>query len=204
MVSRLQEELRDVDVVALTAPPHQEWPTDGDGFDIALLDAELGPEHGGELCRRLVDDGFRTIMLVDPAAPTHRALLEHGAAGLAVTTDGLPGVFEAIRTVMAGHTHIPAHLLGSVLHELIVERRASRPDPDRVTSLSPREREVLALLGAGAGTREIADRLVISPYTAKTHINRLLGKLGLASRTEAAAFALDHDIHSDLLEVSGD
>ena len=198
----LGEEL-DVAVVAVTTAWTEEWPTDGDGLDIALVDAQLAPDRAAELCRGLVENGIRAIMLVDPAAATHLALLEHGAAGLAVTTDGLPGAFAAVRTVMAGHVHIPAHLLGSVLHELIVERRDAQPDfTDRVATLSPREREVLALLGAGAGTREIAARLVISPYTAKTHINRLLGKLGLASRTEA--FALDHDIRSDLLEVTSD
>ena len=91
-----------------------------------------------------------------------------------------------------------------MLHEVVVARRQEEPAGDRLDSLSPREREVLALLGRGADTREIAARLVISPYTAKTHINRLLGKLGLASRTEAAAFAVSHDVRPKLLEVSHD
>ena len=71
-------------------------------------------------------------------------------------------------------------------------------------SLSPRELEVLGLLGHGADTRDIARRLVISPHTAKTHINRLLGKLGLSSRTEAASYAITHGIRSSLLEATHD
>lgn len=202
MATALREEL-DVEVL-ITESSLSEWTDAAERPDIALVDVELTPERAADLCHRLVEQGIKPVVLVDPSASTHLELLEHGAAGLAVTTDGLPGVFEAVRTVMAGHVHIPAHLLGSVLHELIVVRRGAHAPGDRAASLSPREREVLALLGAGAGTREIAARLVISPYTAKTHINRLLGKLGLASRTEAAAFALDHDIRSHLLEVTGD
>jgi DNA-binding NarL/FixJ family response regulator len=202
MASALRQEL-DVDAIISSSSPLAGH-LDGEQPDIAVIDVELASDRAAHVCRRLADDGVKSVMLVGPAGANHLELLEHGAAGLAVTTDGLPGVFDAVRTVMAGHVHIPAHLLGAVLHELIVERRNTQPAVDRVASLSPREREVLALLGAGAGTQEIAGRLVISPYTAKTHINRLLGKLGLASRTEAAAFALDHDIRSHLLEVTGD
>lgn len=203
LAATLRDELDDVVVETSTSPRLGGW-APAERPDLALVDCGLAAEHAADLCRRLCGEGVRPIMLVDPAGSTHLELLEQGAAGLAVTTDGLPGVLAAVRTVMAGHTHIPAHLLGSVLHELIVERRGVQPRVDRVTTLSPREREVLALLGAGAGTREIAAHLVISPYTAKTHINRLLGKLGLASRTEAAAFALDHAIRSELLEVTSD
>ncbi|WP_432478757.1 helix-turn-helix domain-containing protein [Nocardioides sp. GXQ0305] len=203
LARQLREQLQ-LTAVAVTSARPAEWPIDADGRDVAVVDAQLAPDHAAALCRQVVARGIRAIMIVDPGAVNHLGLLEHGAAGLVVPSDGVAGVLDAVRTVMAGHVHVPAHLLGSVLHALIVERRGADPDLDRVASLSPREREVLALLGAGAGTREIADRLVISPYTAKTHINRLLGKLGLASRTEAATFALDHDIRSELMEVTGD
>lgn len=203
LASALESEL-DAEVVTATSSPLGGWDDPDERPDLAVVDVELAPDQGAQLCGGLVEQGISPVMLVDPAASTHLGLLEQGAAGLAVTSDGLPGVLDAVRTVLAGHVHIPAHLLGAVLHELIVERRSTPPAVDRVASLSPREREVLALLGAGSGTREIAARLVISPYTAKTHINRLLGKLGLASRSEAAAFALDHDIRSHLLEVTGD
>lgn len=174
--------------------------------DLVVLDVGLVPHEVTTICARLTAHGCKPLVLTrSDASVSHFALLEGGAAGIVLAGDGLAGLVGAVRTVIAGHTHVPPHLLGSVLHDLIVERRHDQPAPaGRVDHLSPRELEVLALLGHGAGTREIATHLVISPHTAKTHINRLLGKLGLSSRTEAAAFAITHGIRSSLLEASHD
>ncbi len=173
--------------------------------DLVLLDVLLAPNQVPSLCGELAQQQVRPLVLTraDSRVP-HYALLESGAVGIVLAGDGLAGVVSAVRTVMAGHTHVPPHLLGTVLHELIVDRRASQEAApgDRIDNLSPREREVLALLGHGADTREIATHLVISPHTAKTHINRVLGKLGISSRTEAAAFAITHGLRSPLLEAT--
>jgi DNA-binding NarL/FixJ family response regulator len=172
---------------------------------IAVIDVTLAPGHELGLCDRLVADHVPVIIMTHPGTPRYLALLEHGASGIVMTSDGLPGVVAGIRTVLDGHVHVPPHLLGAVLHDLIVQRRDDASAPaDRLASLSPREREVLSLLGSGADTREIGLRLVISPHTAKTHINRLLGKLGMTSRAEAAAFALDHQLRPPMLEASRD
>ena len=64
----------------------------------------------------------------------------------------------------------------------------------RIADLSPREREVLALLARGARTNDIADKLVISPETARTHIQNILAKLGVHSRLEAAAFVIENGL----------
>lgn len=74
--------------------------------------------------------------------------------------------------------------------------------PSALAALSPREREVLCLLGRGAGTTEIARRLFISPATARNHVQHILARLGVSSRLEAVTLALrDHSFASD---VSGD
>ena len=172
--------------------------------DLVVLDVLLVPDVAPALCGHLTERGIKTVMLtrVQTSVP-HFALLESGAAGIVLAGDGLAGLVTAVRTVMAGNTHVPEHLLGTVLHEVIVERRARESAPmERLDSLSPRELEVLALLGHGADTREIAAHLVISPHTAKTHINRVMGKLGISSRTEAAEVAITHGLRSSLLETT--
>lgn len=176
------------------------------GQELAVIDVELGPGEAITLCDELVGRQVRPVLVVRPGGDTHLALLEHGAAGIAVATDGLPGILGAVRTVLQGHVHLPAHLLGQVLHELILERRQDRAvsPPPRLDTLSPREREVLGLLGSGADTREIAAHLVISPYTAKTHVNRVLAKLGVTSRNQAARLAVEHGVHPSLMEVRSD
>jgi len=178
---------------------------EGAGADVTVLDVDLAPGRTVTVCEDLAATGTMVVVATRPERDGHLELLAAGVAGIAVATDGLPGLMAAVRTVREGHVHVPAHLLGAVLHEVIVDRRQEEPAPaPRIDALSPREREVLGLLGGGADTREIAARLVISPYTAKTHINRLLGKLGLASRSEAVALAVRYDVRPALVEVSRD
>lgn len=173
--------------------------------DLAVVDVELAPGQELGLCDRLVQAEVRPLMVIRGDATAQLALLEHGAVGIVVAADGIGGVLAGIRTVLDGHVHVPPHLLGAILHQLIVSRReAPAEDGERLTGLSPRELEVLALLGAGADTREIAEHLVISPHTAKTHINRVLGKLRVTSRGEAAALARDHGVVPSLKEAAGE
>lgn len=157
---------------------------------LAVLDVDLAPGRVLDLCRQTARQGVRVLMISRTSAPNHLALLESGAHGIVVSDDGLDGLLTAAKTVLNGHSYLPAHLLGTVLHDLIEKHRAHEAAEGAVASLSPREREVLELLGEGADTREIARRLVISPHTAKTHVTRVLGKLKVRSRSEAAALVL--------------
>ena len=145
------------------------------------------------------------VVLTRPDREGHLELLASGAAGIAVASDGLAGLVTAVRTVTEGHVHVPAHLLGAVLHEVILVRRPRNRRAPTGWGRSARVNARCSACSAGVPTPgRSPPRLVISPYTAKTHINRLLGKLGLASRTEAAAFAVSHDVRPDSLEVSHD
>jgi DNA-binding NarL/FixJ family response regulator len=189
-----------------TTTLEQTWRVvEGGPLEIAVLDAALAPGHEVEVCARFVSHDVTTVVVTPHDLGRHLDLLEKGAAGIAVASDGLEGVLRAVSAVLDGHVHLPPHLLGAVLHELILERRQQEPHPsERLDHLSPREREVLWLLGRGSDTRDIAARLVISPHTAKTHINRVLGKLGLSSRTEAATFAITHSHQLSLTEATHD
>jgi two-component system nitrate/nitrite response regulator NarL len=92
-------------------------------------------------------------------------------------------------------------MLGALLSRLIVHRRQQDEALKRMARLTRREREILALLAEGADNDAIAQELVISPQTARTHIQNVLGKLGVHSRLEAAAFVLQNGIMEDLVGV---
>jgi two-component system nitrate/nitrite response regulator NarL len=90
-------------------------------------------------------------------------------------------------------------MLGPLLKRLIVRRREQDEALRRMSRLTRREREVLALLAEGADNDGIAQALVISPQTARTHIQNVLSKLGVHSRLEAAAFVVQNGILDELV-----
>lgn len=162
--------------------------------ETAALDVDLDPGNAGTLCRLLGRVAVPVLVLTREGSTNHLELLSAGAQGICPASEGIDGVVRALMTIQEGNTYLPPHLLGTVLRELIAVRREAEPQASVVDRLSPREREVLGLLGAGADHVEIAVRLTISPNTAKTHINRLLAKLDVRSRVEAASLAVAHGI----------
>jgi len=117
-----------------------------------------------------------------------------GARGYLTKDCSIAELVHAIRAVAGGETLIPPMMLGPLLTDLIDRRREHETALLRVSELSTREREVLALIANGARTSEIAAELVISPETARTHVQNMLGKLGLHSRLEAATFAIENGL----------
>ncbi|MEU6560684.1 response regulator transcription factor [Nocardia nova] len=116
-----------------------------------------------------------------------RGALEAGAAGYLLKDADPDDLAAAIRTAVAGGTHLDP-TAARILAESV---RAPR---DPVAHLTPREREVLALVGRGAANRDIARELSVSERTARTHVSAILTKLGLASRTQAALWAVRHGL----------
>jgi DNA-binding NarL/FixJ family response regulator len=114
--------------------------------------------------------------------------LRLGAAGYLLKDVDPRTLVEAILEVAAGEPRIAAGLARRMLDDLSPERA---PD-ERLSNLSDREREVLSLLSEGLRNREIADRLVISEWTVKSHVRHVLDKLHFRNRAEAAAFAARH------------
>jgi DNA-binding NarL/FixJ family response regulator len=112
-----------------------------------------------------------------------RGALEAGAAGYLLKDADADQVAGAIRAAVAGQMH-----LDPVVARLLADsvRGPRRPE----ASLTPREREVLTLVAEGASNRQIAQRLVVSERTARTHVSAILMKLGLVSRTQAALWAI--------------
>jgi len=151
--------------------------------DVVLLDLNMPGVGGLEACAKLrEDDGPEVLMLtVSDEEPDLYAALRVGAAGY-LTKDMPPAdLIEAVLAVARGEPRIaPA----------MATRMLSEPDP--LEALSARERDVLGLIAEGLRNREIAERLVISETTVKTHVRHVLEKLRFRNRSEAAAFAARH------------
>jgi DNA-binding NarL/FixJ family response regulator len=124
--------------------------------------------------------------------------LESGASGFLCEGGELDDVVAGVRAVYRGETVVPPAMLGRLLSHLIRRRRQWREALRRTSCLTQREREVLALIAEGADTATIATTLVIAHHTARTHVQRVLTKLGMHSRLEAATFVQTNALITDL------
>jgi len=149
--------------------------------DITLIDLRLPRMSGVDAIQRIRMESPQARLIVlttyDGDEDIYRALKAGAKAYLlkGMTTDEL---ITAIRAVHAGKSHIPP---------AIAEKLAERMG---VEELTPREMDVLEQIVAGKSNKEIADELGVSEATVKTHINSLLGKLGVTDRTQAATAAI--------------
>jgi DNA-binding NarL/FixJ family response regulator len=177
------------------------------GPDLAILD--LGLPN----C-----DGVRATMMIRQAAPSCRVLilaghadmrslmeaLEAGADGYLTKDRPLTDLVDAVRALGRGESVVPPTMLGKLIDRLLHRRREQDDAFRRLAQLSRREREVLALLAAGCDNNAIAQTLIISPQTARTHIQNVLKKLRVHSRLEAAAFVRRNRLLDELTDLHGD
>jgi DNA-binding NarL/FixJ family response regulator len=165
--------------------------------DVAILSATLATYSGVRascLIRERAPDCW-IIVLGD--VQDQRLLTDGlgcGASGYLTKDCSLEELVEAIRAVARGETLIPQVMLGPLLSDLLDRRRDHESALLKLGDLSPREREVLALVARGAKTSAIAEELFISPETARTHIQNILSKLDVHSRLEAAAFVIENGL----------
>ncbi|MFH8567326.1 LuxR C-terminal-related transcriptional regulator [Streptomyces sp. NPDC017993] len=133
---------------------------------------------------------LRTVVLAERDDPRRAAVaLQAGASGWVAKDCSLSRLLAVIRGVLRDETHLPPALLTGVLRELTAARK-HRSDSERlVESLTPREREVLRCMVAGLGRKAVAERLFLSPHTVRTHMQNVLGKLGVHSTLAAVALA---------------
>jgi DNA-binding NarL/FixJ family response regulator len=114
--------------------------------------------------------------------------LRAGAAGYLLKDAEADEVAAAIRAARRGEVHLDPVIAKQLTRSLVA------PKPQTVNALTDREREVLVLVAQGLSNQQIADSLVISERTARTHVSHILGKLGVASRTQAAVLAIREGI----------
>lgn len=161
--------------------------------DIILLDLDLGSESGLELIPPLRSAASQARVLVLTGlrdTEVHRNALRLGAMGIVQKEMASEVLLKAIHKVHAGEAWLDRSSIANLLSEISVVE-ASRPDPEgtRIATLSPREREVITLIGEGLNNKKIAERLQISETTVRHHLTSIFAKLGVSDRLELLVYA---------------
>ncbi|MGH9035349.1 MAG: response regulator [Acidimicrobiia bacterium] len=158
--------------------------------DVTLMDLLMPGIGGLEAIGRIraADPAARILVLTsfssaDQVVPAVRA----GAAGYLLKDASPEEVEAAVRAVHRGEARLDPQVTAAVMAE--VAQPAAGPDQTALATLTPREREVLALLARGLTNAQLARELVVSEKTVKTHVSSILAKLRLNDRTQAALFA---------------
>lgn len=154
--------------------------------DIVLMDIRLGAGIDGlETTRQIVALGLgtRVLMLTLHEMPAYvREALAAGAAGYILKDAAIAELKAAIAQIRAGQSAVSLELVNAAMRAAPLPGR----EADLSRMLTGRERDVVALVAEGLTNKEIGRRLEISPATVKVHVERIIGKLGVADRTQAA------------------
>ena len=165
------------------------------GPDVVLMDIRMPVLDGIEATRRIVSASpvTRVVVLTTFGLDTYvYEALHAGASGFMLKDAPPEEIVAAIRLVANGEALLAPAVTRSVIEEFVRrERTPPSPPPAAVQDLTPREREVLDLLALGLSNPEICERLVITEATAKTHVARILQKLGLRDRVQAVIYAYE-------------
>ena len=164
---------------------------------VVVLGPSLADGAVQDLCAQLVAEPISVQLVAIVPRDDPRAvltLLDAGVNGIVTLQAHLRDLISTVRAVTQGRVELPAELLAAAVEIMVHRRRRSGEALTRYARLSARERTILALLSRGRDYTQIAEMLVISPHTARTHIQRVLHKLEIHSRPEAVAFAHEYGL----------
>jgi DNA-binding NarL/FixJ family response regulator len=164
--------------------------------DVALVDIALPGIDGVEVTRRIVADpgvaGTQVMMLGDPDQDSEViSALRAGATGFLPRGTEPGALVHGLRAVAAGEAALSPRVVLRVISELVSRPDPSLPRPEQLDELTPRELEVMGLVAGGLSNDEIAEHLVISRATAKTHVSRALCKLRARDRAQLVTLAYE-------------
>ena len=164
-----------------------------------VITTDIGPSAAAtsEMVRKLSHawPSAHLVVLTGSHDPAHAvAAARTGAAAWVPKESSLDHLLEVLRAVPLGHAFYPPRQFGIVLRELLDDARRARDHRARLDVLSCREREVLLHMVDGKPVSQIAVESVVSTSTIRTHVRSILTKLGLPSRTAAAAYAVRHGL----------
>jgi DNA-binding NarL/FixJ family response regulator len=164
--------------------------------DVVLMDVRMPVLDGIEAARRITADpaldAVRVIMLTTFDLDDHvHAAIRAGASGFLLKDARPEDILSAIRVVAAGEALLAPSVTRRLMEELARRPLEKPAPPPELGALTDREREVLALVGRGLANVEIAERLYVSPATAKTHVSHILTKLGARDRAQLVVLAYE-------------
>jgi two-component system, NarL family, response regulator DevR len=158
--------------------------------DVAVLDVQLSDGNGVDVCREIRSTLPQTYCLMLTSHDDHDAVMASvlaGASGYVLKEVRTAALVDSIRQVAMGRSLLDPAVIARVMDRV---RQTTVPD-DRLSALTPREREVLDLMTDGLTNRQIGERLFLSDKTVKNHVSSILGKLGIERRAQAAVLGAE-------------
>ena len=162
--------------------------------DIVLMDLVM-PEMDGIEATHKICGSYPDVKVIVLTSFTEDekvfSAIKAGAVGYLLKDISPPDLAKAIQAVHSGETHLHPEITKKLMNQFVNPKSEGEITPDE---LSPRELEVLQLVAQGLSNKELANDLTISEKTVKTHLSSIYSKLNLSDRTQAAIYALKHDL----------